>query len=307
MKMKYRGKYNLKENLFRGRGMGLLKESSNAWQGDYTEIIAAAVAGGANIRTEADVLANLPPNASAQDFNQAIATGKANGAKMDVLFQQAVAMGQTAANLAKNMGGCTSASWTGRTAKGGTTGDISLSCGNGETLEVSLKSSQKGTVSSNLAYQGNFGFEAEMPTEFAQIKAAGSAELKKAGYTDSYRKADGKGDAVASKAAQRAMVQTAKTALTDANIRKLLGKLLGRADGVVVVGPNGVIPGGTSNIAVAMGDPNVTFSAVQSAAVGKRGEFGFDIMAGEQQVAKIQGPRYSNPDQATPRMDVQPR
>ena len=29
--MKYRGKYSLKENLFRGRGLGLLKEGDTTW------------------------------------------------------------------------------------------------------------------------------------------------------------------------------------------------------------------------------------------------------------------------------------
>ena len=48
--MKYRGKYNLKENLFRGRGMGLLTEVTGDGGRAYEAAVAAHCKGSTNFK-----------------------------------------------------------------------------------------------------------------------------------------------------------------------------------------------------------------------------------------------------------------
>jgi len=319
--MKLKSKYSLNENLYKGRGLGLLKEEetvaspqgSNAWQGHYTEIVAGAcVVKGSAVTDDADVLANLPENATAELYNSVKDRGAASG-----LFPQSVTMGQHIQLLADNMESDPAASpvtcvWSGLEGKGSTTADLILKNRIGGTdceVLVSLKSSQSGTVSTNMGNQGNFGFKTEYPTIAEKIQKAMVAEIARvysaAGETpprSGYKAPNAEASTTSNNARDAAHlkgVQMLEELFTEAEIKGMCTKLASGGAGVVIIGPNGVIP--KKDMASQLAMPG-TFSIKVPT-----GEKGANVYRGETKIARFSGPRMGNSDSSSIRIDIQPR
>ena len=318
--MSLRKKYSLKENLYMGRGLKLLKEEdpargSNAWQGHYTEIVAGAcIVKGSAVIDDADVLANLPVNATAEVYNSVKDRGAASG-----LFAQSVTMGDHIQTLANNMEADPNASdisciWSGMEGKGETTADLILknTVGSQECqVLVSLKSSQSGAVSANMGNQGNFGFKSEYPEKATQIQTAMVAEVAKvyraageepprAGYQHVPKEAGvTTTSAEARDAAHLKGVELMEELFTEAEIKGMCTKLAAGGAGVVIIGPDGVIPKKDMASQLAM---EGTFSIKVPT-----GEKGANVYRGDDKIARFSGPRFGNADSSSIRIDIQPR